>query len=148
METARQLGKHGITVLVGARDESKGASAAEELRNEGIDTHGIALRGSGCRGAGRAWSLQRDSGRPVATSAVGLREPPVNNAARQLLDGASRSRGSSRCLTRLLPKSSVIRVSRKIHPFRLTLKLASRQNAHRMNAQEAPLADDFDRQIH
>ena len=43
LETARQLGKQGITVLVGARDESKGKSAAEELRKEGIDAHGIVI---------------------------------------------------------------------------------------------------------
>src|SRR4030088_1483231 len=43
LETARQLGKEGITVLVGARDEKKSKGAAEELRKEGIDAHGVVI---------------------------------------------------------------------------------------------------------
>jgi hypothetical protein len=43
LETARQLGKEGITVLVGARDEKKGKGAAEELSKEGIDAHGVVI---------------------------------------------------------------------------------------------------------
>ena len=43
LETARQLGNHGITVLVGARDETKGTGAAAALRNEGIDAHGVVI---------------------------------------------------------------------------------------------------------
>jgi NAD(P)-dependent dehydrogenase (short-subunit alcohol dehydrogenase family) len=35
-ETARQLGKKGITVLIGARDEQRGLAAVETLRKEGI----------------------------------------------------------------------------------------------------------------
>jgi NAD(P)-dependent dehydrogenase (short-subunit alcohol dehydrogenase family) len=45
LETARQLGKEGITVLVGARDEKKGKVAAEELRKKGIDAHGVVIDG-------------------------------------------------------------------------------------------------------
>lgn len=36
-EISRQLGKQGMTVLLGARDETRGKQAAEDLRNEGID---------------------------------------------------------------------------------------------------------------
>lgn len=43
LETARQLGKQKITVLIGARDAAKGEQAAEELRQEGIDAHAIEL---------------------------------------------------------------------------------------------------------
>ncbi len=43
LETARQLGKQGITVLVGARDETKGTAAAEELRKAGLDARGVVL---------------------------------------------------------------------------------------------------------
>jgi NAD(P)-dependent dehydrogenase (short-subunit alcohol dehydrogenase family) len=43
LETARQLGKEGITVIVGARDEKKGQDAAEVLRKEGIDAHGVVI---------------------------------------------------------------------------------------------------------
>ena len=43
LETARQLGKQGITVLAGARDEAKANQAAAELRKEGLDVHGIVI---------------------------------------------------------------------------------------------------------
>lgn len=36
-ETARQLGKQGITVILGARDLAKGEAAAAELKKEGVD---------------------------------------------------------------------------------------------------------------
>jgi NAD(P)-dependent dehydrogenase (short-subunit alcohol dehydrogenase family) len=42
-ETARQLGQKGITVLVGARDDAKARVAAEKLRKDGIDAHGIVI---------------------------------------------------------------------------------------------------------
>ena len=41
LETARQLGQQGITVLVGARDLAKGLTAAHTLREEGIAAHAI-----------------------------------------------------------------------------------------------------------
>ena len=43
LETARQLGKQGITVLAGARDEAKANQAAAELSKEGLDVHGIVI---------------------------------------------------------------------------------------------------------
>jgi NAD(P)-dependent dehydrogenase (short-subunit alcohol dehydrogenase family) len=43
LETARQLGKLGMTVLVGARDLSKGEEAAEVLRGIGVDARAIKL---------------------------------------------------------------------------------------------------------
>jgi NAD(P)-dependent dehydrogenase (short-subunit alcohol dehydrogenase family) len=43
LETARQLGQKEITVLAGARDEAKANRAAEELRKEGLDVHGIVI---------------------------------------------------------------------------------------------------------
>ena len=43
LETARQLGKKDITVLVGARDSNKGKIAAEELRKDGIDAHALEI---------------------------------------------------------------------------------------------------------
>ena len=40
LETARQLARdHGFTVLLGARDETKGCAAQDELRAEGLDAH-------------------------------------------------------------------------------------------------------------
>jgi NAD(P)-dependent dehydrogenase (short-subunit alcohol dehydrogenase family) len=43
LETARQLGERGLTVLVGARDAARGSAATEELRAGGADAHWIAL---------------------------------------------------------------------------------------------------------
>ena len=43
LETARQLGQQGITVLAGARDETKARRAAEELSKAGLDAHGIVI---------------------------------------------------------------------------------------------------------
>jgi NAD(P)-dependent dehydrogenase (short-subunit alcohol dehydrogenase family) len=36
LETARALGKLGITVLIGSRDLAKGEAAANQLKKEGI----------------------------------------------------------------------------------------------------------------
>jgi NAD(P)-dependent dehydrogenase (short-subunit alcohol dehydrogenase family) len=43
LETSRQLGKHGVKVLIGARDLAKGKTAVETLRSEGIDADAIQL---------------------------------------------------------------------------------------------------------
>jgi NAD(P)-dependent dehydrogenase (short-subunit alcohol dehydrogenase family) len=42
-EIARQLGKKGLLVVLGARDEAKGKAAAEKLRAEDIDAHFVKL---------------------------------------------------------------------------------------------------------
>jgi NAD(P)-dependent dehydrogenase (short-subunit alcohol dehydrogenase family) len=42
-EIAKQLGKHGITVVVGARDTARGNDAVAMLKNEGVDAHAVKL---------------------------------------------------------------------------------------------------------
>ncbi|GLW03593.1 SDR family oxidoreductase [Streptomyces lavendulae] len=42
-ETARQLGRMGMTVLIGARDAARGENAAHELRHCGIDARFVHL---------------------------------------------------------------------------------------------------------
>jgi NAD(P)-dependent dehydrogenase (short-subunit alcohol dehydrogenase family) len=42
-EISRQLGKHGFTVVLAARDEQKAAAAAKILKAEGLDAHGVLL---------------------------------------------------------------------------------------------------------
>jgi NAD(P)-dependent dehydrogenase (short-subunit alcohol dehydrogenase family) len=42
-EIARQLGQHGITVVLGARDAAKADAAATLLREERIDAHAVKL---------------------------------------------------------------------------------------------------------
>jgi NAD(P)-dependent dehydrogenase (short-subunit alcohol dehydrogenase family) len=46
LEIARQLGQQGLVVVLGARDESKGAAAAAELSGAGIDAHAVKLDGT------------------------------------------------------------------------------------------------------
>ena len=43
LETARQLGKEKITVLLGARDLAKGEKAVEELKKDGVTAQAIAI---------------------------------------------------------------------------------------------------------
>jgi NAD(P)-dependent dehydrogenase (short-subunit alcohol dehydrogenase family) len=43
LETARQLGKLGVTVLVGSRDLAKGEAAAAEVKKEGVDARAVKL---------------------------------------------------------------------------------------------------------
>jgi NAD(P)-dependent dehydrogenase (short-subunit alcohol dehydrogenase family) len=43
LETARQLGKLGITVILGSRDVAKGEAAATKLRAEGMDARPLKL---------------------------------------------------------------------------------------------------------
>lgn len=64
LETARQLGKQEITVLVGARDTKKGEAAVEELRKDGIDAHPIAIDVADPASVKRAAvQVERDFGR-------------------------------------------------------------------------------------
>ena len=43
LETARQLGEKGLTVILGARDRDKGERAAATLRERGADAHSLAI---------------------------------------------------------------------------------------------------------
>src|ERR1700730_6792027 len=43
LETARQLGKQNIIVLIGARDAKKGEAAAKELQGQGLDVRSLAI---------------------------------------------------------------------------------------------------------
>ena len=43
LETARQLGKQGVTILIGARDLAKSEAAVAELKKEGIDAGPMKL---------------------------------------------------------------------------------------------------------
>ncbi len=43
LEIARQLGRQGVTVLIGARDEGRGREAAGGLRSPGIDAYHVSL---------------------------------------------------------------------------------------------------------
>lgn len=64
LETARQLGQQGITVLAGARDEIKANKAAEDLRKAGLDVQGIVLDVNNADSIQKAAArIERDYGR-------------------------------------------------------------------------------------
>src|SRR5947207_14067717 len=43
LETAREHGKQGITVVLGSRDAKEGEAASETLRNEGIAEESLGI---------------------------------------------------------------------------------------------------------
>jgi len=43
LETARQLGNLGITVLIGVRDEAKGEAAVADLKKDGVEARAVKL---------------------------------------------------------------------------------------------------------
>ena len=43
LETARELGKQGIIVVLGSRDPKKGVAAASKLRDEGINAESLGF---------------------------------------------------------------------------------------------------------
>ena len=64
LETARQLGQQGITILAGARDETKARQAAEELSKAGLDAHGIVIDVNDADSIQKAAArIERDYGR-------------------------------------------------------------------------------------
>ena len=64
LETARQLGQQGITVLAGARDETKARQASEELSKAGLDAHGIVIDVNDADSIQKAAArIERDRGR-------------------------------------------------------------------------------------
>jgi NAD(P)-dependent dehydrogenase (short-subunit alcohol dehydrogenase family) len=63
-ETARQLGRGGMTVLVGSRDEERGTRAVLSLRKESIDARSVELDVTDARSIERArCAIDRDLGR-------------------------------------------------------------------------------------
>lgn len=64
LETARQLGKQGITVLIGARDESRGLAAVEQLKKEKIDARFVQIEVTNEKSvAAAAKTVEKDFGR-------------------------------------------------------------------------------------
>jgi NAD(P)-dependent dehydrogenase (short-subunit alcohol dehydrogenase family) len=118
LETARQLGGHGMTVLLGVRDEARGRAAEAALRAEDIDAHCVELDVTDVKSARRAaeWADERygrldvlvnnagiavGGGLPSETSLDALREVletnvlgviTVTNAMLPLLRRAARAR--------------------------------------------------------
>jgi NAD(P)-dependent dehydrogenase (short-subunit alcohol dehydrogenase family) len=63
-EIARQLGREGMTVFLGARDAQRGRAATEKLRGEGIDARPLSLDvADDASVAAAAAAITRDPGR-------------------------------------------------------------------------------------
>src|SRR6266700_3006485 len=86
LETARQLGKLGVTILAGARDLTKGETAAEVLRGVGVDARAIEL------------DVDSEADRTAAANSIekefGRLDILINNAG-VLLDGRSGNQTST-----------------------------------------------------
>lgn len=72
LEIARQLGHRGFLVLIGARDASRGKSAASTLQSEGLDAHFLQLD--------QTDSAQIDEAVNEITARYGRLDVLVNNA--------------------------------------------------------------------
>ena len=95
LETARQLGKTGVTVLVGARDAARGEAAAQTLRGEGIDARFVPLDVTNT-------ASLTDAAQTIAQD-FGHLDILVNNAGRRLLGrglGGKRRRMAAASLKR------------------------------------------------
>ena len=80
LETARQLGARGVTVLAGARDEARGVAAEHALRDEGADARFVPLDVTDAKSAQQAadW-IDREYGRLdilVNNAAIARGGPP------------------------------------------------------------------------
>ncbi len=80
-ETARQLARHGLTVVASARDEARGVAAQQRLVEQGLDAHFMLLDVTS------ATSIQAAMGRIEAT--FDRLDVLVNNAG-ILVDGETR----------------------------------------------------------
>jgi NAD(P)-dependent dehydrogenase (short-subunit alcohol dehydrogenase family) len=60
LEIARQLGKKGLTVVIGARDDAKGKEAVALLKKEDVDAHVVKLDVSNIDDVGRLPSYFND----------------------------------------------------------------------------------------
>ena len=86
LETARQLGRLGATVLMGARDLAKGERAAGELRGHGIDARAVRLDVTN--------EADRNAAAKVIDEEFGRLDILINNAA-VMLDSRSGNQTSA-----------------------------------------------------
>jgi NAD(P)-dependent dehydrogenase (short-subunit alcohol dehydrogenase family) len=126
LETARQLGARGMTVLIGARDSARGRAAEAALRAEGTDAHHVELDITDAKSAQHAaeWidarygrldvlvnnaGIAAGGGTPSATSLDVLREVFETNVV-----GAITVTNAMLPLLRRAPAARIVNVSSEI----------------------------------
>jgi len=93
LETARQLGAKGITVLMGARDLKRGEAAAAELKKQGIDARALKLDVvDACDVRAAAETIEREFGRlDILVNNAGISREALNpNSTLTVTDEAMR----------------------------------------------------------
>jgi NAD(P)-dependent dehydrogenase (short-subunit alcohol dehydrogenase family) len=89
LEIARQLAREGITVFLGARDETRGRAAAEKLRAEGLAARPLRLDVTDDRSVAEAASrVEKDAGRLdilVNNAAIAIDDGPPSRISGELL---------------------------------------------------------------
>ena len=83
-EVSRELGRAGFTVLLGARDTTRGEEAASKLRSEGLDVRFVAadLNHAGESGAALARQVGEEFGHlDVLVNNAGLADPQDGHAS-------------------------------------------------------------------
>jgi NAD(P)-dependent dehydrogenase (short-subunit alcohol dehydrogenase family) len=93
LETARQLGKLGYTVLLGSRDALKGEVAARQLRHEGIDARVVKLD------VGRQSDI--DAAAAMIAAEFGKLDALINNAGVMIEKGWTKNTTSETTLENL-----------------------------------------------
>jgi NAD(P)-dependent dehydrogenase (short-subunit alcohol dehydrogenase family) len=114
-ETARQLGKTGVTVVLGARQFAKAQEAATKLKAEGIDAQGIQLDVTN--------EQDRKSAAQYLEKQFGKLDILINNAGITTKDGIGKSRITEASSNEELHKVfdtnffSVIRITQELLPL-------------------------------
>jgi NAD(P)-dependent dehydrogenase (short-subunit alcohol dehydrogenase family) len=93
LETGRQLGKLGYTVLLGSRDALKGEVAARQLRHEGIDARVVKLD------VGRASDIEAAAA--MIAGEFGKLDALINNAGVMIEKGWTKNTTSETTLENL-----------------------------------------------
>jgi NAD(P)-dependent dehydrogenase (short-subunit alcohol dehydrogenase family) len=111
LEAARQLGKLGFTVLVGARDAAKGKLAVADLTKEGIDVHLVTLD--------TAKPADRDAAAKFIEERFGKLDVLINNAGVSLDKGAAPSAVSEKVLRDTFETNffAVVALTQKLLPL-------------------------------
>ena len=98
LETARQLGRLGLTVLIGARDLARGTAAASQLTKDGVTAHAVVIDVTNAASISAASAAS-------ALASPSARHPHAHTRATQRGGGGGRGRAWQHQLQPLLRRS-------------------------------------------